>query len=92
MTCTATPTSGLLEPIPGLPPGDVIFGISPVMGKIRQKLEKATGAKIAVLRPFLTELMKYPWPEIIRELENLIKKLRRVRIKRRSTSRDAIRA
>lgn len=49
MTCTATPTSGLLEPILGLPPGDVIFGISPVMGKIRQKLEKAAGANIAVL-------------------------------------------
>src|SRR6202166_373827 len=49
MTCTATATSGLLQPIPGLPPGDVIFGISPVMGKIRQKLEKAAGANIAVL-------------------------------------------
>ena len=49
MTCTATQTSGLLAPIPGLPPGNVIFGISPVMGKIRQKLEKAAGANIAVL-------------------------------------------
>jgi two-component system response regulator AtoC len=49
MTCTATPTSGLLEPILGLPPGDVIFGVSPAMGKIRQKLEKAAGANIAVL-------------------------------------------
>jgi two-component system response regulator AtoC len=42
MACTATKTSGLLEPIPGLPPGDVIFGISSVMNKIRQELEKAT--------------------------------------------------
>src|SRR5438105_748414 len=49
MTCTATPTSGLLEPIPELPPEDVIFGNSAVMGKIRQKLEKAAGANIAVL-------------------------------------------
>jgi two-component system, NtrC family, response regulator AtoC len=49
MTCTATPTSGLLEPSPGLPPDEVIFGRSPAMGKIRQKLEKAAGANIAVL-------------------------------------------
>src|SRR6202521_639912 len=49
MICTATPTSGLLEQIPGLPPGDAIFGISPVMGKIRQKLEKAAGPNFAVL-------------------------------------------
>jgi two-component system, NtrC family, response regulator AtoC len=49
MTCTATPTSRLLEPIPGLPPDDVIFGKSALMGKIRQKLEKAAGANIAVL-------------------------------------------
>jgi two-component system response regulator AtoC len=49
MTCTATPTLGLLEPIPGLPPDAVIFGSSPAMGKIRQKLEKAAGANIAVL-------------------------------------------
>ena len=49
MTCTATPTSGLLQPIPDLPPEDVIFGNSPGMGKIRQKLEKAAGANIAVL-------------------------------------------
>ena len=49
MTCTATPTSRLLEPIPGLPPDDAIFGKSAVMGKIRQKLEKAAGANIAVL-------------------------------------------
>lgn len=49
MTCAATPTSGLLEPIPDLPPEDVIFGNSPAMGKLRQKLEKAAGANIAVL-------------------------------------------
>ena len=49
MTCTATPTSRLVEPIPDLPPEDVIFGDSPVMGKIRQKLQKAAGANIAVL-------------------------------------------
>src|SRR5712664_944891 len=49
MTCTATPTLGLLEPIPGLPPDEVIFGSSPAMGKIRQKLEKAAGANMAVL-------------------------------------------
>ena len=49
MTCTATPTSGFVEPILGLPPDDVIFGISPVMNKIRLKLEKAAGANIAVL-------------------------------------------
>lgn len=49
MTCTATPTSGLLEPIPDLPPEDVIFGNSPGMGKLRQKLEKAAGANLAVL-------------------------------------------
>jgi two-component system, NtrC family, response regulator AtoC len=49
MTYTATTTSGLLEPIPDLPPEDVIFGNSPGMGKLRQKLEKAAGANIAVL-------------------------------------------
>src|SRR5229473_573978 len=49
MTCTATPTSGLLEPLSDLPPEDVIFGNSAGMGKIRQKLEKAAGANIAVL-------------------------------------------
>jgi two-component system, NtrC family, response regulator AtoC len=49
MTCTATPTSGFLEPIPDLPPENVIFGNSPVMGKIRQKLSKAAGANIAIL-------------------------------------------
>jgi two-component system, NtrC family, response regulator AtoC len=49
MTCAASPTSGLLQPIPDLPPEDVIFGISPGMGKLRQKLEKAAGANIAVL-------------------------------------------
>ena len=49
MTCTATTTSGFLEPVQGLPPDDVIFGKSPVMVKIRQKLEKAAGANIAIL-------------------------------------------
>jgi len=49
MTCTATAASGLLDPVPGLPPDDVIFGKSAVMDKIRQKLEKAAGANIAVL-------------------------------------------
>ena len=49
MTCTATPTSGFLEPIPDLPPQDVIFGNSSVMAKLRQKLEKAAGANIAIL-------------------------------------------
>jgi two-component system response regulator AtoC len=49
MTCTATPTLGLLDPIPGLPPDEVIFGSSPAMGKIRQKLKKAAGANITVL-------------------------------------------
>src|SRR5258708_28167127 len=49
MTCTATPTTGLMEPIPRLPPDEVIFGSSAGMGKIRQKLEKAAGANIAVL-------------------------------------------
>jgi len=49
MTCTATPTTGLLEPIPRLPPDEVIFGSSSAMCKIRQKLEKAAGANIAVL-------------------------------------------
>ena len=49
MTCTALPTSRLLEPIPGLPPDYVIFGKSAVMAKIRQKLEKTAGANIAVL-------------------------------------------
>src|ERR1700730_15137668 len=49
MTYTAPATSGLLAPIPDLPPEDVIFGNSPVMGKLRQKLEKAAGANIAVL-------------------------------------------
>jgi two-component system response regulator AtoC len=49
MTCTATPTSKLLDPVSGLPPDDVIFGKSAVMSKIRQKLEKAAGANIAVL-------------------------------------------
>src|ERR1700704_485669 len=49
MTFTATPTTGLLEPIPRLPPDEVIFGSSAAMCKIRQKLEKAAGANIAVL-------------------------------------------
>src|SRR5260370_40990584 len=49
MTCTATPTTGLLEPISRLPPDEVIFGSSSTMCKIRQKLEKAAGANIAVL-------------------------------------------
>src|ERR1700731_467857 len=49
MTFTATPISDLLEPIPDLPPEEVIFGNSTVMGKLRQKLEKAAGANIAVL-------------------------------------------
>src|SRR3984893_11683234 len=49
MTYTAPATSGLLDPIPDLPPEDVIFGNSPAMGKLRQKLEKAAGANIAVL-------------------------------------------
>ena len=49
MTCTATPTSKLLDPIPGLPPDDVIFGKSAVMEKIRQKLEKASATNISVL-------------------------------------------
>jgi two-component system response regulator AtoC len=49
MTCTAAPISDLLEPIPDLPPEEVIFGNSTVMGKLRQKLEKAAGANIAVL-------------------------------------------
>ena len=49
MTCAATATSGLLEPIPNLPPDEVIFGNSPVMGRIRQKLEIAAGSNIAVL-------------------------------------------
>jgi two-component system response regulator AtoC len=35
--------------MPGLPPDEIIFGSSPAMGKIRQKLEKAAGANIAVL-------------------------------------------
>jgi len=49
MTCTATPTSKLLDPVPGLPPDDVIFGKSVVMDKIRQKLEKASATNISVL-------------------------------------------
>lgn len=49
MDCTGTLTSRLLEPIPGLLPSDVISGNSPVMDKIRQKLEKAASANIAVL-------------------------------------------
>ncbi len=49
MSCTVTPTAGLLEPIPRLPPDEVIFGNSLAMCKIRQKLEKAAGANIAVL-------------------------------------------
>jgi len=49
MTCSTTPTSRLLEPIPGLPPDDVILRKSVVMAKIRQKLEKAAGANIAEL-------------------------------------------
>ena len=49
MNCTVTATSGLLEAIPNLPPDEVIFGNSPVMGKIRQKLEIAAGSNIAVL-------------------------------------------
>jgi two-component system response regulator AtoC len=49
LTCTATPSTEFLEPIPPLPPDEVIFGSSSAMCKIRQKLEKAAGANIAVL-------------------------------------------
>src|SRR5712692_3812758 len=49
MNCTVTATSGLLEPIPNLPPHEVIWGNTPVMGKIRQKLEITAGSNIAVL-------------------------------------------
>jgi DNA-binding NtrC family response regulator len=69
MTCTATPTSGLLKPIPDLPPEDVTFRNSPVMGKIRQQLKKAAGANIAALLCG----QSYPWPVNIRELKKLIK-------------------
>jgi transcriptional regulator with PAS, ATPase and Fis domain len=49
MTCTVTATSGLIEAIPNLPPDEVIFGNSPVMGRIRQKLEIAAASHISVL-------------------------------------------
>jgi two-component system response regulator AtoC len=42
-------SSKLIEPIPNLPPDEVIFGNSPLMGKIRQKLDIAAGSNIAVL-------------------------------------------
>ena len=46
--CTATKGLGV-SPDLGLPPEEVIFGNSSVMGKIRLKLEKAAGANLAVL-------------------------------------------
>src|SRR6266576_2430070 len=49
MTCTATPTTGLLEPISRLPNDEAFFGSPAAMSKIRQKLVKAAGANIAVL-------------------------------------------
>ena len=49
MNCAVTPTSALLEPISNLPPEDVIFGSTPVMSKIRQKLEVAAAFNISVL-------------------------------------------
>jgi two-component system response regulator AtoC len=49
MTCTVTATGGLIEPIPNLPPDEVIFGNSSVLRRIRQKLEIAAGSNIAVL-------------------------------------------
>jgi DNA-binding NtrC family response regulator len=48
MTCTVAANSRLLEPISNLPPDEVIFGNTPVMGRIRQKLEISAGSKIAV--------------------------------------------
>jgi DNA-binding NtrC family response regulator len=48
MTCAVTAPSRLLEPISNLPPDEVIFANSPVMGRIRQKLGIAAGSKIAV--------------------------------------------
>ena len=48
MECTAT--KGVeVSAVLGLPPEEVIFGNSSVMGKLRQKLEKAAGANLAVL-------------------------------------------
>ncbi len=49
MTYTATATSRLLEPIWNLPPDEVIFGNSPVMGRIRQKLKIAAASHISIL-------------------------------------------
>src|SRR5207245_7364587 len=49
MTYTATATSRLLEPIWNLPPDEVIFGNSPVMGRICQKSEIAAASHISIL-------------------------------------------
>jgi transcriptional regulator of aromatic amino acid metabolism len=49
MKCTVTATSGLIGPIANLPPDEVIFGNSPVMGKIRQKLGIPAGSNTPVL-------------------------------------------
>jgi DNA-binding NtrC family response regulator len=49
MTYTATATSRLLEPVWSLPPDEAIFGNSPVMGRIRQKLEIAAASHISIL-------------------------------------------
>jgi len=49
MVDTATMTSRTFDTIGDCPPNEVIFGTTPAMGKIRQKLEMAARAKVAVL-------------------------------------------
>jgi hypothetical protein len=48
MTCTATPTSGVLELLPDLLSDDAMFGNSTVLEKICQKQGMAVCFKIAV--------------------------------------------
>ena len=48
MPCTVTGSSRRLEPILNPPPNAVIFGKSPIMWRIRQKLEIAAACNISV--------------------------------------------
>src|SRR3989442_10376249 len=49
MGCVVTSDPTVFAPVAELPPEEVIFGSSPAMGAIRNKVEKAANANIPVL-------------------------------------------
>src|SRR5437870_13886152 len=49
MGCVATSNPARVAPVVDLPPEEVIFGTSAVMGAIRNKVERAANANIPVL-------------------------------------------